>query len=62
MRKSDYSLRYLELQELIGKEPTKEENGQIHGLYYITLEGKKILEDLGLLKILYEPVKKLAEK
>lgn len=83
MRKSDHSLRYSELQELIGtanesglnyhlreleqakvisKEPTKDENGQIYGLYHITPEGKKILEDLGLLKILNEQLRKLAGK
>jgi len=81
MRKSDHSLRYSEIKELIGipddsglnyhlreleqanvisKEPIKDQKGEVYPIYHITQDGKKILEDLGLLKILDERLKKMS--
>jgi DNA-binding HxlR family transcriptional regulator len=56
----NYHLRELEQAKVITKDPVKDENGEVYPIYHITEEGKKILEDLGLLKLLDEQLKKMA--
>ena len=57
----NYHLRELEQANVISKEAVKDEKGVVYPIYHITSEGKKILEDLGLLKLLDDRLKKMAE-
>jgi DNA-binding HxlR family transcriptional regulator len=56
----NYHLRELERANVISKEAIQDQKGEVYPLYHITPDGKKTLEEFGLLKILDERLKKMS--